>query len=165
MSYLPSFILGYFCAQKRIQQKSSKTFKILLSVSTIAFAIYIFVCPEFPNIGNDILIRLLSYTIIVSLFVILSKTKTSNTLTKAITKLDKLSMGVYILNQVIINYILSIPPLNNGSLSIIRQDLLLFLWPDLIYLYVSLAFFNQYKWLYHGLSVDKLYSIFQFVPN
>ena len=106
LSYLPSFILGYFCARKRIQQKNSKTFKKLLSVSTLALTIYIFVCPEFPNIANDTLIRLLSYTIIVSLFVILSKTKTSNTLTIVITKLDKLSMGVYIFNQIIINYIL-----------------------------------------------------------
>lgn len=147
LSYLPSFVLGYFCAQKKIQQNSNSIFKILLSLSILVFTIYIFLCPELPNIGNDLLIRLLSYTIIVSLFVELNRIRLTRFSTKIITKLDKLSMGVYIFNPIIIIYIL----LNTTAkewltIHYMMGPFVIFMASLIIPLCLSYVF-NRYKWL------------------
>ena len=147
LTYLPSFILGFFCAAKKIWLLPIKRFVSVLLVSVLSLAVYFFFCPQLPFIWNDILIRLLSYTAIVSLFVTLNSVKWPGNLLNVIAKFDKLSMGVYIFNQITINYIL-LNTAANEWLIVNYQigPLIIFIVSLIIPLCLSYVF-NRYKWL------------------
>ena len=147
LSYLPSFLLGCFCASKNIWHFSEIKAKLILFVSLLVLAIYVFFYPQLSYFLNDLLIRFLSYSAIVCMFTIMSRVNLSDKLLNKINRLDRLSMGVYIFNQIVINYILLIPYAKEWLIiHYLIGPLVIFIVSLFIPLLLSLTF-NRYKWL------------------
>ena len=147
LSYFPAFLIGYFCASKKIWLMSNKNTKAVLIITLILLAFYIFSGQQLPEIIDDIIIRLLSYTFIISLFIVLNKIKCPNRLFFYIERFDKLSMGVYIFNQIVVNFLL---------MNLVARDWLNIHYQigPLVIFFISLIIplclsyvFNRIKWL------------------
>lgn len=109
LSYSISFFLGFFSAKMKIWECSRKL-AICFAISSFTFLFCYFVFYQTLGFfANDMLIRVLSYTFIVSLFVCLKDVVLPTPYKTVLLTLDKLSMGLYIFNQIVINYVLLIP--------------------------------------------------------
>lgn len=147
LSYFPIFLIGYFCTSKRIWLMSNKNSLLLAIIALVLLAIYIFSGQQLTEITDDILIRLLSYTIIINIFIVLNKIKCPKRLFFYVERFDKLSMGVYIFNQIVVNFLL---------MNLVARDWLnihYHIGPLVIFfisLFIPLCLsyvFNRFKWL------------------
>ena len=150
--YLPAFILGVCFACLRLHNLISyKTAVITLIVALVIHAFYIFRCSVLPYFVNYCILLITGYTITASIFVLLSKsTKYSPRASALIAHFDRLSMGIYIFNQITINVFLCIP----GVVPFLRAHYyigvpIIFLAGFVIPWLLSLLFnrFKKLKWL------------------
>lgn len=110
LNYLPAFLIGLFCARYREGCHLSLRLAIgLLLISLILLAFYCYAMPLLPFYADDILLKLLGYTIIIALFSMLHNMIINDKLYKIIAHFDKLSMGIYIFNQICVNVLLIVP--------------------------------------------------------
>ena len=109
--YLPSFLLGYYCAKYQLHHSSKrKTSAIVFIISiTILFILSYLSLVEKTPIWIDLAIRITSCIAAVSALVMINKTKIPNKYTAIINNLDHDSMGIYIFNQIVVFIILLIP--------------------------------------------------------
>lgn len=118
LSYLPVFLIGLFWARYKIYRHLSVHFAIVLFIASLAsLAFYCYAILHLSFYADNILLRLLGYTIIIALFSMLYNTVFNGCLYKIITHFDKLSMGIYIFSQICINILLLIP----GSIAFLNQ--------------------------------------------
>ncbi len=103
-SYSIPFFIGFFVAKYRLWELAWVKGKVifLTFLSLFILFVYVFFIPQLNAIADDLLIRIFSYSFIVGLFVLLQRNISH--VGRIILKLDKLSMGIYIFNQIIINY-------------------------------------------------------------
>lgn len=109
--YLPAFLLGMCCARFRLQERISGNFAIfLLPIALFVLASYLFLCAPFPFIANYTLQLITGYIVIICSFVLLcQKYNPGKTVAKFINHIDRLSMGIYIFNQIVINMFIITP--------------------------------------------------------
>lgn len=113
LSYMLPFYIGIVIAEHRVLEKSSGKLIIISSVSIVILFIYVFYVPALNEIFDNLVIRILSYTSILGILIALSRIRIPLATENIIMKIDKLSMGIYIFNQIVINYILSVPEINH----------------------------------------------------
>lgn len=106
LSYLLPFYIGFVCSEKQIWHSSSRLAALLGGLTLVLLFCYVFFLPPFDSDYNDLLIRVLSYSSITCFFILLSKVSVPTWLWNVVAKVDKLSLGVYIFNPIIINAIL-----------------------------------------------------------
>ena len=112
LSYSLIFFVGMVCARKQIWLKPLIPSIVISLVSIMALFIYIFFVSTFEDIIDSLVLRILSYTFIVNLFVVLTKLHLTSVWLIVINSIDKLSMGIYIFNQFVVNALLLLPEIN-----------------------------------------------------
>ena len=118
--YLPTFLIGLFCARFKMHNYLTTSFStILLLTSLTILTLYCYTMEPLSSYVNNIILWLLGHTIVFASFSLLCKIPFSGKLFEVIMHFDRLSMGIYIFNQICINALLLIPK--------------------------SVAFFNQYN--------------------
>ena len=145
--YFPAFMIGYLCAKVRIGW-------LLPNWAYIGFPFVVFVLFVFVwyplSLPNEIIIlvrTICAYIICIDLLIILSKSILSERSRAIIQKLEWLSMGLYIFNQMAMDIVFMTPVLHRWfELHWMIGPFILFLigfFPPLLLSYV----FNRYKFL------------------
>ena len=110
LNYLPAFLVGLFCARFDAYRYLSVNWTIrLFLISLISLAFYCYAMSPLSFYANDILLRLLGYAIVIALFSLLYNMVINEQLYKVIVHFDRLSMGIYIFNQICVNVLLLDP--------------------------------------------------------
>lgn len=112
LSYSLIFFVGMVCAKKKIWQRPLKPSIVISLVSIMVIFVYIFFVSTFEDVIDNLILRLLSYSFIVNLFVVLTKLHLSSVLSVFVNSIDKMSMGIYIFNQFVVNALLLVPEIN-----------------------------------------------------
>lgn len=109
MYYLPTFIIGIACARYKISQKLSIVWSVtIFVVSFLSLFYYIFITGKLQYVQNYLLLQLIGTGFVISLFCILNNIRFQLGLYNSFLHLDRLSMGIYIFNQISINAFLLI---------------------------------------------------------
>lgn len=102
--YLPFFLFGICCARfLKTKRISSKLSLFLWVFSLVSLSIYVFLFPKMTFYLDFLFIHIHGLVFVVSIFAFLNNVTYSNRLYSIVLKLDSLSMGIYIFNQIIIN--------------------------------------------------------------
>lgn len=104
--YSLPFFLGFYSAKFKIWEYSNSVLSIIWAFSFVILFVYIFFIPEFDYYYNDIVIRFISFIFAVSFFIYLNGLVISKWISVVILFLDRYSMGIYIFNQIVINFML-----------------------------------------------------------
>lgn len=145
--YFPAFMIGYLCAKLRVAWMLPNW-----SYMTLPFAIlglFVFVWYPIPLPYTLILIirTVLAYFICIELLVILSKDTMSDRVRKVVHEVERLSMGLYIFNQMAMDIVFTTPVLHQWfETHWMIGPFVLFpigFFPPLLMSYI----FNKYKWL------------------
>ena len=145
--YFPAFMIGYVCAKIRIGWLLPNW--AYIGFPFVLLVLYVFVWHRFPlPYGLVTLVRsVCAYVICIDLLIILSKTIMSDRSRAVIQKLERLSMGLYIFNQIAMDIVFTTPVLHRWfEMNWIVGPFFLFLigfFPPLFLSYV----FNRYKFL------------------
>lgn len=147
LSYFLPFCVGYFVACKNIWNKSNRMLISFSSMALVLLFVYVFFIPAYDDIIDDFLIRVLSYFSIIGILIMLNKLALSAFLNSAIAQIDNLSMGIYIFNQIVINYMLLIPEVNCWLVINYRIGPFVLFLVSFIVPFVLSALFNKTKYL------------------
>ena len=109
--HLPAFVLGVGFACLRLHSRiTAKTASVVLVVALVCQSAYLFLCPVQTYFADYAILLMTGYAIVASSFVLLGRTADFGPKASAIiSHFDKLSMGIYIFNQIVINAFLGIP--------------------------------------------------------
>lgn len=109
LSYSIPFFLGFFSAKYKVWNYPCTLAFIIAIIALIILSVYFCHFHAFDFILNDLFIRVVAYTFIICLFVALNKLQIPTSCMRILSNLDRLSMGIYIFNQIVINYVLLVP--------------------------------------------------------
>ena len=145
--YFPAFIIGYLCAKLRVAWMLPNWAYIVLPFATLG----LFILVWYPLPLSDKLILLLktvlAYIICIDLLIILSKGIMSERTQKVVCEIERLSMGLYIFNQIAMDTVFTIPVLHQWfETHWMIGPFILFpigFFPPLLLSFI----FNKYKWL------------------
>lgn len=112
MYYFPAFMIGYVCAKKQVAWLLPNWSYILLPV--VLVVLYVFVWYRLPlHWGLINLVKTLSaYAICIFLLIILSKESMSERIGCVVREIERLSMGIYIFNQIAMDIVFTTPVLH-----------------------------------------------------
>ena len=145
--YFPAFMIGYLCAKLRVAWMLPNW-----AYMTLPFAILVlFFFVWYPNplpYSIVLLIRtVLAYIICIELLIILSKGTMPDRTRKVVHEIERLSMGLYIFNQIMMDIVFTTPVLHQWfEAHWMIGPFVLFpigFFPPLLLSYI----FNKYKWL------------------
>ena len=145
--YFPAFMIGYLCAKLRVGWMLPNWSYITLPF--VLLALFLIVWHPLPlPYGVNMLVRtVLSYVICIELLIILSKGTMSGRFQKVVSEIERLSMGLYIFNQIAMDTVFMIPVLHQWfEEHWMIGPFVLFpigFFPPLLLSYL----FNRYKWL------------------
>lgn len=145
--YFPAFILGYVSAKLRLGWLLPNWSYIILPFALLALSV--FVCYPIPLRFELILLvrTVCAYIICLNLLIILSKSTMSERTQNIIHTIERLSLGIYIFNQIMMDLVFTTPVLHRWfEIHWIAGPFLLFLigfFPPMLLSYI----FNRYKWL------------------
>lgn len=145
--YFPAFMIGYVCAKVRIGWLLPNWSYIVLPFAILGLLIFIWNPVHLPY-ALILLIRTgLAYVICIEMLIILSKVTLSERSQQVIQTIERLSMGLYIFNQIMMDIVFTIPVLHQWfEVHWMIGPFLLFpigFFPPLLLSYI----FNKYKWL------------------
>ncbi len=146
--YFPAFMIGYVCAKLRVGWMLPNWAYITLPFVTL-FLLFIIWHPwPLPYGIMNLLRNACAYVICIDMLVILSKgTNMSEKTSKVLHELERLSMGLYIFNQMMMDAVFTTPVLHQWfEVHWMIGPFLLFLigfFPPLLLSYI----FNKYRWL------------------
>ena len=145
--YFPAFMIGYLCAKLRVGWMLPNWSYILLPVVILLlFVLVWYPLPLYPGFVT-FLRNGCAYIICINLLIILSKSTMSGLTQKVVLEVERLSMGIYIFNQMMMDLVFTTPVLHSWfEVHYLVGPFLLFLigfFPPLMLSYV----FNKYKWL------------------
>ena len=147
--YLPAFILGMWFACSHIHHRISSEMAakgLVGSLTVLGF--YVFYCPRLPFYGDYVLMLAVGYAVVVSLFVLLSKkSRYGQKAEVVIAHFDKLSMGIYIFNQIIINAFLQMPGVSNWLTIHYYAGVSVIFLVGLVIPWLLSMMFNKVRWL------------------
>lgn len=145
--YFPAFMIGYLCAKLRVAWILPNWAYILLPFALLG--LFIFVWYPLPLPYSLILLAwtVFAYVVCIDLLIILSKVTMSGLTHKMVLAIERLSMGLYIFNQIVMDIVFTIPVLHQWfEVHWIVGPFVLFpigFFPPLLLSYL----FNKYKWL------------------
>ena len=145
--YFPAFMIGYLCAKLRVAWMLPNW--AYMTLPFVLLALFVFVCYPIPLPYTLILLirTILVYVICIELLIILSKGTMSDRTRKVVQEIERLSMGLYIFNQIMMDIVFTTPVLHQWfEAHWMIGPFVLFpigFFPPLLLSYI----FNKYKWL------------------
>lgn len=145
--YFPAFMIGYLCAKLRVAWLLPNWAYIVLPFAVLGLVALVWY--PFPLPYRLILFArtILAYVICIDLLIILSKGTMSDQTRKIVVEIERLSMGLYIFNQIAMDIVFTIPVLHQWfETHWMVGPFTLFLigfFPPLLLSYI----FNKYRWL------------------
>lgn len=112
LMYFPAFVIGYVCAELRVGWMLPNWSYILLPFVVLVLLVFVWYPLPLPS-GLITLVRTLcAYVICVELLIILSKGTMKGRVQRIVQEVERLSMGLYIFNQIVMDIVLSMPVFN-----------------------------------------------------
>jgi surface polysaccharide O-acyltransferase-like enzyme len=111
--YFPAFMIGYVCAKIRVAWWLPNWSHMLLPF--IVLTLFLLVWYRIPLPSSHILLlrTVCAYAICVVLLIILSKVTMSDRLRQVVQEVERLSMGLYIFNQIAMDLVFTTPVLHS----------------------------------------------------
>ena len=145
--YFPAFMIGYLCAKLRVGWMLPNWSYITLPFVLLALFVFVWYPIPLPYGVNMLVRTVLSYVICIELLIILSKGTMSGRFQKVVSEIERLSMGLYIFNQIAMDTVFMISVLHQWfEEHWMIGPIVLFpigFFPPLLLSYL----FNRYKWL------------------
>lgn len=145
--YFPAFMIGYLCAKLRVAWLLPNWSYIIMPF--VILVLFVFVWYPLPLPYTLILFvrTVCAYVICINLLIILSKGTLSDRMRNIVQTIERLSMGIYIFNQIMMDLVFTTPALHRWfEAHWMAGPFLLFLigfFPPMLLSYI----FNRYKWL------------------
>lgn len=145
--YFPAFMIGYLCAKLRVGWMLPNWTYITLPFVILGLFIFVWYPISMPYTLIQLIRTVLAYVLCIELLIILSKSTMPERTRKVVQEVERLSMGLYIFNQIVMDTVFITLVLNKWF----REHwmigpFLLFpigFFPPLLLSYI----FNKYKWL------------------
>lgn len=145
--YFPAFMIGYLCAKLRVAWMLPNWSYITLPFAILGLFVFVWYPIPLPYTLVLIIRTVMAYFICIELLVILSKDTMSDRVQKVVHEVERLSMGLYIFNQIAMDIVFAIPVLHQWfETHWMIGPFVLFpigFFPPLVLSYI----FNKYKWL------------------
>ena len=145
--YFPAFMIGYLCAKLRVAWMLANWSFMTLPFAITALFVFVWYPIPLPYTLVLIIRTVFAYVICIELLIILSKDTMSDQVRKVVHEVERLSMGLYIFNQMAMDIIFAIPVLHQWfETHWMIGPFVLFpigFFPPLVLSYI----FNKYKWL------------------
>lgn len=145
--YFPAFMIGYLCAKLRVAWLLPNWSYIVLPFAIIGLFVFVWYPISLPYTLLLFVRTIFSYIICIDLLIILSKETLADKARDIVQTVERLSMGLYIFNQIAMDVVFSIPVLHRWfEIHWMIGPLLLFLigfFPPILLSYI----FNKYEWL------------------
>ena len=145
--YFPAFMIGYLCAKLRVAWMLPNWSYMTLPFAILGLFVFVWYPIPLPYTLVQIIRTVMAYFICIELLVILSKDTMSDRVQKVVHEVERLSMGLYIFNQMAMDIVFTTPVLHQWfETHWMIGPFLLFpigFFPPLILSYI----FNKYKWL------------------
>lgn len=145
--YFPAFMIGYLCAKLRVAWMLPNWSYITLPFAILGLFVFVWYPIPLPYTLVQIIRTVMAYFICIELLVILSKDTMSDRVQKVVHEVERLSMGLYIFNQIAMDIVFAIPVLHQWfETHWMIGPFVLFpigFFPPLVLSYI----FNKYKWL------------------
>ena len=145
--YFPAFMIGYLCAKLRVAWMLPNWSYMTLPFAILGLFVFVWYPIPLPYTLVLIIRTVMAYFICIELLVILSKDTMSDRVQKVVHEVERLSMGLYIFNQMAMDIVFTIPVLHQWfEAHWMIGPFLLFpigFFPPLLLSYI----FNKYKWL------------------
>lgn len=145
--YFPAFMIGYLCAKLRVAWLLPNWSYIVMPCAIIGLFVFVWYPIPLPYTLLLFVRTIFAYIICIDFLIILSKETLSDKVRDIIQAVERLSMGLYIFNQIAMDVVFSIPVLHRWfEIHWMIGPLLLFLigfFPPILLSYI----FNKYEWL------------------
>ncbi len=145
--YFPAFMIGYLCAKLRVAWMLPNWSYMTLPFAILGLFVFVWYPIPLPYTLVQIIRTVMAYFICIELLVILSKDTMSDRVQKVVHEVERLSMGLYIFNQIAMDIVFTTPILHQWfETHWMIGPFVLFpigFFPPLILSYI----FNKYKWL------------------
>ena len=145
--YFPAFMIGYLCAKLRVAWMLPNWSYMTLPFAILGLFVFVWYPIPLPYMLVLMIRTVLAYFICIELLVILSKDTMSDRVQKVVHEVERLSMGLYIFNQIAMDIVFTTPVLHQWfETHWMIGPFVLFpigFFPPLILSYI----FNKYKWL------------------
>ena len=145
--YFPAFMIGYVCAKVRIGWLLPNWAYMVLPFAILGLFVFVWYPIPIPYTLIILIRTILAYVICIELLIILSKSTLSGRSQQVVLTIERLSMGLYIFNQIMMDIVFTTPVLHQWfEVHWMIGPFVLFpigFFPPLLLSYI----FNKYKWL------------------
>lgn len=145
--YFPAFMIGYLCAKLRVAWLLPNWAYIILPFALLGLFIFVWYPLPLPYSLILLVRTIFAYVVCIDLLIILSKGTMSGLTHKIVLEIERLSMGLYIFNQIVMDIVFTTPVLHRWfEVHWIVGPFALFpigFFPPLLLSYI----FNKFKWL------------------
>lgn len=107
--YFPAFMIGYLCAKLRVAWMLPNWSYIILPFAVLGLFFFVWYPPPLPYTLVLFVRTVLAYVICIDFLIILSKSTMSDWTRKVVQNIERLSMGLYIFNQIAMDIVFTIP--------------------------------------------------------
>ena len=145
--YFPAFMIGYLCAKLRVGWLLPNWAFIILPFALLGLFVFVWYPLPLPKTLIQFVRTVLAYIICIDMLIILSKGVMSDRMREFVLEIERLSMGLYIFNQISMDLVFTTPVLHQWfEVHWMVGPFLLFLigfFPPMLMSWV----FNRYKFL------------------
>jgi len=107
--YFPAFMIGYLCAKLRVAWMLPNWAFIILPFALLGLFVFVWYPIPLPYTLTIFVRTVLAYVICVDLLIILSKGTMPDRARKVVHEIERLSMGLYIFNQIVMDTVFATP--------------------------------------------------------
>lgn len=107
--YFPAFMIGYVCAKVRVGWLLPNWSYIVLPFAILGLIFFIWYPIPLPHRLILLIRTVLAYAICIEMLIILTKCTLSDRFRQVIQTIERLSMGLYIFNQISMDIVFTIP--------------------------------------------------------
>ena len=110
--YFPAFMIGYACAKVRIGWLLPNWSYIVSPFAILGLIFFIWYPIPMPYTLNLLIRTVLAYVICIEMLIILTKSTLSDRFRQVVQTIERLSMGLYIFNQIAMDLVFTTPVLH-----------------------------------------------------
>ena len=110
--YFPAFMIGYVCAKVRIGWLLHNWSYIVSPFAILGLIFFIWYPIPLPYTLNLLIRTVLAYVICIEMLIILTKSTLSDRFRQVVQTIERLSMGLYIFNQIAMDLVFTTPVLH-----------------------------------------------------
>lgn len=110
--YFPAFMIGYVCAKVRIGWLLPNWSYIVSPFAILGLIFFIWYPIPLPYTLNLLIRTVLAYVICIEMLIILTKSTLSDRFRQVVQPIERLSMGLYIFNQIAMDLVFTTPVLH-----------------------------------------------------